>query len=194
MYRVIPVLFIVSLLAACSSPMPTATAIAIATAAPTPKVTTASDSLAPAGPAWLSTPLTDARTNKPFTLASYAGKTVVVEAMAAWCTTCLAQQRQVIEARKVLGYSVIYISLNVDPNQNAAGLAQYAADNGFDWTFAMGSTEAIEQLIAQYGRTITNPPSVPLFIINPVGKPSELVTGGHSADDLVKLIKQYSAL
>jgi hypothetical protein len=41
--------------------------------------------------AWASIPFVDAKTGKNITFASYAGKTLVVEAMAVWCEECFYQ-------------------------------------------------------------------------------------------------------
>ncbi len=185
MRRMFPLLLLLIGFAACSSPAaPTSAPTVLPTSAPTATSTT---------PDWLSLPFTEAKSNQPMTLASFKGKTVYVEAMAAWCTNCKNQQRQVVEARKSFGDDVVFISIGVDPNENAPQLAKYAVDQGFDWTFGQATPELINKWIVQFGRTITNPPSTPIFIISPSGKVSELYTNGHSADDLVKLIKQQQA-
>lgn len=186
MRRLALVLLSLGLLTACSAGSPAAsqtTRLAVVTPAPTV-------------PDWFSIPFTDARTGQPLTLAAYSGKTVFVEGMAAWCTNCLNQQRQDVLARQqlaALGANVTFISLDVDPSENAPQLAQYALDKGFDWTFALASKPLLDALINQFGRTITNPTSTPIFIIAPDGKVSELLTNGHAADDLVAHIKQQIA-
>jgi hypothetical protein len=144
-------------------------------------------------PDWFAIPFTDARSGQSITLASYSGKAVFIEGMAAWCTNCLNQQHQDVLARQQLaslGIDVTFISLDVDPSENAAQLAQYAQDKGFTWTFALASKPLMDGLINQFGRTITNPSSTPIFIIAPDGKLSELLVNGHNADDLVARIKQ----
>ncbi len=185
MRRLALVLLSFGLLTACGAGSPAALPTIAATVAAKPTT-----------PDWFSIPFTDARTGQPLTLASYSGKTVFVEGMAAWCTNCLNQQRQDVLARQqltTLGADVTFISLDVDPSENATQLAQYAHDKGFDWTFALASKPLLDALINQFGRTITNPTSTPIFIIAPDGNVSELLTNGHAADDLVAHIKQQIA-
>jgi len=179
----------ISLVAGCGSTAIAPTSVPLSYALPT------ATPMQPAAniPAWFNLPFSDARTGQSITLASYAGKTVMVEAMAAWCTNCLAQQTQDVQVHQQLGDSVTMISLDVDSHEDATLLAKYAKDKNFTWTFAVSNGPLLDALVAQFGRTITNPPSTPIFIISPDGKLSDLLTNGHSADDLIAQIKQRSA-
>jgi thiol-disulfide isomerase/thioredoxin len=158
-----------------------------ATSAPTTaaNVSTSATTAATVEPTILTIPFTDAHTGQTLTLASFAGKTVVVEGMAAWCTNCLAQQKQVVIARQKFGPNVEMISLDIDASEDAPQLVKYAADKGFDWRFTLANKPLMDALVAKYGRTITNPSNMPMFIISPDGTLSALLSGGHSADDLV---------
>jgi len=179
---------------ACSA-SPAVLPTAVSTSVPT-ALSTAAPSIAAQTanlPMWASIPFTDARTNQPVTLAQYAGKTIIVEGMAAWCTNCLHQQGQVLLAYPKFPANTVMISLDVDANENAAQLAQYAQDKHFPWAFGIAGKPLLDALIGQFGRTITNPPSTPIFIISPNGKVSELYTNGHDAPDLLTLIGQNSA-
>ena len=136
---------------------------------------------------------TDARDGKPLKISDFKGKTVVIEAMAAWCSNCLNQQRQVIETLKQIDpATIVYISLGVDSSEDAALLAAYAEKNGFTWRFAVSNPELTKALVEQFDRSVTNPSAVPIFFVRPDGTFSELYRGGHSTDELVKLIQQYS--
>ncbi len=158
-----------------------------------PTAASAGNSSAASRPAWQSIPFTNVRTNQPIRLAEFAGKTVVVEAIAVWCTNCLAQQRRVIEALPRLAQDmVVYISLGIDASEDIPLLADYAKKNNFTWTIGISNKDFTNALIAQFGRTITNPPSVPLFIISPSGATSQLYTGAHSPDELLKLVEENS--
>lgn len=142
---------------------------------------------------WLSVPILNVKSNEQITFADYHGKTVVVEAMAVWCGECFYQQTQAAEALAQLNRDdVVYISLDIDPNGEPSLLADYAANNQFDWTFARSNRDLMEPLIAQFGRTITVPSNMPIFFISPTGQVSELYTGGHTASQLIKLIEQWS--
>ncbi|HVO43053.1 MAG TPA: redoxin family protein [Aggregatilineales bacterium] len=139
--------------------------------------------------AFMSLPFTDIATNKQVTLADFAGKTVVVEAMAAWCTNCLAQQGQArIALQKPELSSIVYLSLDVDPSEDVAKLVQYEKDHSFPWRFGVSSKALTQALAARFGSQITYVSGIPIFIIGAGGKVSTLYSGGHPADDLAKLI------
>lgn len=135
---------------------------------------------------WQELPLTNARTGETFTLADFAGKTVFVEPMATWCTNCRRQLRNVREARAQLeGEEVIFVALSVETNLSADALAEYAEEQGFDWTFAVMTPELLRALVASFGRLIAAPPATPHFVIDPDGSVSELSTGGKSAEQIL---------
>lgn len=180
------------IMAACSPATTSPTAVP-PIAASTPEVTSEASSLLAdvlsAGaerPAWQTVSLVNASTGANFTLADFPGKTVYVEPMATWCTNCKAQQGQVRTAREQLGEeNYVFISLSVEPNDTTGGLAEYLVRENFPWTFAIAPTEMVASLVEQFGRTITNPPSTPHFVISPTGAVSQLMTGHHSAEQLV---------
>lgn len=137
-------------------------------------------------PGWATMSLTNAATGATFTLADFAGKTVYVEPMATWCTNCRRQQGEVRTVREQLGEGdYVYVSLSVEPNDTTNGLAAYAVRENFPWIFAVAPPDMIRDLVTQFGRTVTNPPSTPHFVISPNGSVSQLSTGHHSVDQLV---------
>jgi cytochrome oxidase Cu insertion factor (SCO1/SenC/PrrC family) len=136
-------------------------------------------------PAWQQIALTDAVTGAPFTFADFAGRTVLVEPMATWCTNCRQQLRNVRDARARLGEDFVFVALSLETNLSNAALAEYAVANGFEWTFAVMTPELLQLLADQFGRTITNAPSTPHFVIYPDGSFSDLATGIKPADALV---------
>lgn len=137
---------------------------------------------------WQSLPLTDARTGATFTLADFAGKTVYVEPMATWCTNCRNQMNVIRDQvrAQVDPEQVVFVSLSVETTLAPETLAAYTATHGYDWTFAVMSQELLQELATQYGRTVTNPPAVPHFLILPDGSTSGLSTGHHSAEKLLE--------
>ncbi len=185
MKRSVLILGALIFLAACSSSTVSSTA---PTSAPTISAALSADDLA-----ILNTPFIDAFTGNSIKLGDFAGKTIYVEAMAAWCTNCRIQQHEIITAQKSFDSSTIFLSIDLDPNENAAQLAQYSKDQGYEWRFAIAGGTLADKLINKFGRTITNPPSTPKFTISPSGKISDLGTGIESSDDLIKRIKVASA-
>jgi len=140
-------------------------------------------------PAWQTLPVTNARTGETFTFADFAGQTVFVEPMATWCSNCRQQLGNVRSAREQLGENVIFIALSVETNISSADLAAYADTNSFEWHFAVMTPELLGELVNAFGRTISNPPSTPHFIIRPDGTVSALTTGIESASEIVARIQ-----
>lgn len=140
-------------------------------------------------PAWQQIPLTNALSGETFTIADFAGKTVFVEPMATWCTNCRQQLINVAAARSQVGDDVVFIALSVEPNLRDEVLAGYANGLGFDWIFAVATPEMLQALVDEFGRTITNPPATPHFIVRPDGSTTDLTTGIESADELVVQIQ-----
>jgi thiol-disulfide isomerase/thioredoxin len=140
-------------------------------------------------PTWQTIALTNATTGETFTLGDFQGKTVFVEPMATWCSNCRAQQGEVREAKTQLGDDVVFIGLSLETNLPSENLATYAQDNGFDWTYAVMPVDLLSQLADQFGRSITNAPSTPHFIIRPDGSFTDLSTGIDPADTIVAKIQ-----
>lgn len=143
-------------------------------------------------PVWQTLPLVNARTGETFTLADFAGKTVFVETMATWCGNCRLQLTNVRDARTQLGEeNYVFIGLSVETSLSGGDLAAYADDAGFEWVFAVLTPEALAALSETFGRTITNPPTTPHFIIYPDGSASELHAGTISSTE--QLVEQLTA-
>lgn len=108
--------------------------------------------------------LVDVRSGERFTLAELsADRPVLVETMAIWCTTCLQQQRQVVRAHELAEFHSV--GIDVDPNERADDLAEYADLQGFDWRFAIADDGLVQLLTDRYGFGVTNPPSTPTFVV-----------------------------
>lgn len=128
--------------------------------------------------------LTDVRSGETFTLAELAAeKPVLVETMAIWCTTCLSQQREVVQAHELADFHSV--GLDVDPNEDAAELAEYAEREGFDWRFAVADAELVGLLTDAYGFGVTNPPSTPTFVVTTDGIRALEFGRVRSAEELV---------
>lgn len=178
MKRFFPLLLIVVMLVAVGAALPT---------------------FAQTAPAWLTSPLTDAKTGETFTLADFAGKTVVVEPMATWCSNCRAQLRNTtaaiakLEADKQAD-NIVFVALSVETNLTPDRLTKYATDNNFPHVFAVMTTDFLRALVAEFGRTAATPPSSPGFIIRADGTYTALETGVQSTDEvLVTIAKEVQA-
>lgn len=144
-------------------------------------------------PAWLSLPITDARTGSTFTLADFAGKTVWVEPMATWCTRCASQLPHVEAARVAINSDqYVFVSFSVAENVDNATLAQYADEKGWNWLFAVATEPLTQGMVDTFGRTVVSPPSTPHFIIKPDGSVSDILTGTPSADEIIAELRAAS--
>ena len=147
-----------------------------------------------AGPSWSSILLTNAHTGQPFTLADFAGKTVYVETMATWCPPCRTQLINVNQAKAQLSQNeYVFVTLSLAENISNEDLARYANDNSFTMVFAITPPELLDSLVANFGFTVSNPPSTPHFTISPRGTVSGLHTGISGPDSLLAELAAASA-
>jgi hypothetical protein len=133
------------------------------------------------GDVWRTTELTDVLTDETFTIGALEPP-VLVETFAVWCPTCTRQQGEVgalLDRRE----DVTAVSLNVDPNEDAATVREHAESEGFDWPAAVAPPEVTTSLKEAFGTTVLNPPSAPIVRVC-AGSATLLGTGVKSADDL----------
>jgi thiol-disulfide isomerase/thioredoxin len=162
---------------------------AVATTAPAPAGTT--PEAAAAAASWLDIRLTDARTGETFTLASLGGGVVAIEPMAIWCPSCRSQQDRVKEVYGDIEASgVTFISLGIDPSENADQLARYADRLGYGWTFVQSSTELSRALADRFGTQILSPPSTPLIVLDAAGEVAKQEFGSHSPSQVLEILAE----
>ncbi|MFQ3534892.1 MAG: TlpA disulfide reductase family protein [Aggregatilineales bacterium] len=135
-------------------------------------------------PEWMEIELIDVLTGETFTIADFAGKTILVEPMATWCSNC---RRQLTETTKLIKQleadederleDFAFLALSIETNLRPADLKAYAERNKFALTFAVMPEKMLRALVQQFGRSVANPPSVPSFIIRADGTFTEIKTG-----------------
>jgi hypothetical protein len=137
-------------------------------------------------PAWFSVPLVDVHTGASFTIDELEGQVVLVETMAVWCSNCLRQQREVRALHTALGERDDFtsIALDIDPNENADILRNFATKNDFDWLYVVAPAEVASQFGQLYGQQFLNPPSTPILLIDRHGEVHTLPFGIKTAVDL----------
>jgi len=144
--------------------------------------------------AWATAPLVDVATGESFRIADHAGKVVILETMAIWCSNCRAQQGDVQAAlARLPADQVVYVVLDVDPNEDGTSLAGYRVDNGFEGRYAVAGSDVARALAADFGDQFLNPPSTPMLIIGTDGTVTRTEFGHKSADDIVALAKANGA-
>ncbi len=138
-------------------------------------------------------PLTDVRTGQTFTINDFAGKVVLIQTMAEWCSNCAYQQHEVTNMHTLLGRpdDVVSISLDVETKEDAASLKKYVDYFGFDWRFAVAPLEVTRALGNLYSAEYLNPPLEPMLIIDRNGDVYGLPYGFKSADALRNTLAQY---
>lgn len=128
---------------------------------------------------WQSRELTDVLTDESFSISELAGP-VVIQTFAVWCPKCERQSEELTG----LDESITRVGLNIDPNEDAAKVKQHADRNGFDWRFAIASTDMTESLVDEFGPSVTNAPSTPIIVACDDGS-TTFFSGSHqSAEDL----------
>ena len=137
---------------------------------------------------WQTLPLTDARTGETFTLAELEG-TVYVEPMATWCSNCRTQLGNVQAAQAQVGEGdVTFVALSVETTLEPAALAEYADEQGFDFTFAVMTPELLLALASEFSQSIANPPATPHFVVYPDGTWGDLMTGFSPPDAVLSAL------
>lgn len=163
-----------------------------------PATTAPAESAAPGGivlgQPWATAPLVDVSTGAEFRIADHAGKVIILETMAIWCSNCRAQQRDVKTALGELpAESVVYVVLDVDPNEDGASLARYREQQGFEGRYAIAGATVARALAAEFGDQVLNPPSTPIVFIGTDGQVTLTEFGYKSPDELVSLAHAHGA-
>jgi cytochrome oxidase Cu insertion factor (SCO1/SenC/PrrC family) len=150
----------------------------------------------PSRPDWFAIPLTDARTGETFTINDFAGKVVLIQTIAQWCTNCAYQQDEVRTLSKLLDNpdGLVSISLDVDAHEDQASLKslkKYVDYFGFDWHFAIAPLEVDRALGNLYSAEYLNPPLEPMLFIDRNGKVYGLPYGMKTAQQLKNTLAPY---
>ncbi len=141
---------------------------------------------------WRTAPLRDARTGAVFSVDDLRGKLVAIELMAIWCSNCRIQQHEAAAALEATrSDDLVYLSLDVDPNEKQDALADYTRREGFDWPFAVASREVARSLAVSFGDQVLSPPSTPLILVGPDGSIIDVHFGVRGADELTALFTEH---
>lgn len=143
---------------------------------------------------WATVELTDVATGGTFRLADLAGKTVIIETMAIWCSNCLSQQRHVYDALVELDPArVAFVVIDVNPNETEAALAQYRESNGFTGTYVVATRDLARALASEFGDQVLNPPATPMLLIGSDGRVTLTDYGSKSPERIVELAREHGA-
>lgn len=144
-------------------------------------------------PGWQNEVLKDVNLQSDFRIADFSGKVVLLETMAIWCTTCKRQQQEVVSLHQILGDrdDLVTVVLDVDPNEDANSLAQYSVDNGFNWVYAISTSEVSRGIASSFGDQFLNPSSAPMIVIDKDGIAHPLPFGVKTASELLAQVQPF---
>ena len=144
--------------------------------------------------AWATAELTDVATGTTFRIADLAGRVVILETMAIWCTNCRRQQVDVYTALEQLDPDeVAYVVVDVDPNESDDSLKEYRERNGFTGTYAVAARDMARSLADDFGDQVLNPPSTPMILVGRDGRVTLTDYGHKSPDEIVALARDHGA-
>jgi len=141
----------------------------------------------PTVPSWFNIELTDVNSGRVFKMSDFTGKVVLVDTMATWCPTCQGEMSQVQQLPEIVGpasVDLVRVSLDVDPNEDAAILKKFAVANNFDWLIAVAPIELGRFLEVNYDQDYLNPPLQPMLFIDRQGGVYGLPFGIKSASSI----------
>ena len=154
------------------------------TPAPTTPTIPTEPTVAPLQEPWRTAELVDVRSGETLTINELSGQLVIIEPMAIWCSSCRFQQNEARKALESLGREdIVFISLDVDPNESEPALARYADELGFSWQFVVATRELSRSLADTFGVQVLSPPSTPKIVVAPDGT-AEVSFGIKRADQL----------
>ena len=136
--------------------------------------------------------LTDVASGKSFKLSDSIGTVQIIETMAVWCTRCNRQQKEMVKALREVDNNVVFISIDVDPNENEEVLRRYVETNDFDWPFAISGSEFSKELSLLTSKIVLDPTATPIVIIDPNGDLHILAGNIKPSATLVAEISKYS--
>jgi cytochrome oxidase Cu insertion factor (SCO1/SenC/PrrC family) len=171
----------------------TITAPAAPSAVPAIPAAVAAASPTPGKPDWFGIALEDAQTGEMFSMNDFAGKVVLVQTIAEWCTNCAYQENEVRDMTKALGNpdGIVVVSLDVDSNEDKASLKEYADYFDFGSRMAVSPLEVSRALGNLYSAEYLNPPLDPMLIIDRQGAVYGLPYGLKTANQLKNTLAQY---
>ncbi|MFC2095345.1 TlpA family protein disulfide reductase [Candidatus Bipolaricaulota bacterium] len=139
-------------------------------------------------PDWASTELYDVVTGELFRISDFAGKPILIESFAVWCSTCLRQQKEMARLIELAGDAIVHVSLDTDPNEDIDKVLSHTQRHEFEWLFSVAPIEMTQALIDEFGLTVVNAPRAPVILIDADGNARLLPNGVKTAEELLEEI------
>jgi len=132
---------------------------------------------------WKDFELQDVRTKEIFKISDFSDEIVLLESFAVWCPTCKQQQDQIKELIEE-GSDAVHISIDTDPNEDAARVIEHANRYSYNWRYVVFPALATLSLVDDFGVGIVNAPRVPVLLICPGEEPRLLKSGIKTSEEL----------
>ncbi|ARS89441.1 hypothetical protein [Natrarchaeobaculum aegyptiacum] len=116
--------------------------------------------------AWDETALEDVTTGESFSIADLEPP-VVVHTFASYCPTCQRQEDELGAVWDDLaddGADTSIVSLAITDGDEPADVAAHAAENGYEWWFAVASEALVDALVDEFGYDISVHAESPLVV------------------------------
>ncbi|WP_049926420.1 TlpA family protein disulfide reductase [Halopiger goleimassiliensis] len=116
---------------------------------------------------WREATLEDVRTGESFSIAGI-DDTVLLHTFASYCPTCGSQETE-LAAVEPEREDVTVVALAITGGDTAEGVRDHAAENGYDWRFAMASEPLTGALVEEFGREMAIHGESPVVAVCPDG-------------------------
>ena len=161
---------------------------------PAPPVNASPEVVPDNGQAWKDIPLTDLQGKGNFSIASFAGKPVILPVVSDSCPPCvLLLSRQLREIDLLPGVqngTIIVVALDLDPPLGPGFIVNYHDQFNFTGYSARSSPEMTNRLFDMYGIFAVETDAVPVILLCPDGRALLLPSGVKSAENLTTTIGQ----
>lgn len=184
-YRVAIVLLGMLILSAgCAVPVPS----------PAPAANASPEGVLDTGQAWKDIPLTDLQGRGNFSIASFAGKTVILPVVSDSCPPCVIllsrQLREIGLLPGVQNRTIVVVALDLDPPLGPGFIVNYHDQFNFTGYSARSSPDMTTRLFETYGIFAIEADAVPVILVCPDGRALLLPAGVKSAENLTTTIRQ----
>jgi hypothetical protein len=143
---------------------------------------------------WKEIPLSDLQGRGNFSIASLAGKTVIIPVVSDGCPTCtILLNQQLNEIDRLAGVhdgSITVIALDLDPPVGPGYIAGYHDRFNFTGYSARSPPEMTSRLFDTYGLFVAEADAVPVILVCPDGHDQLLPPGVKPAGNISAMIAQ----
>ena len=90
-----------------------------------------------------------------------------------------------------MGEKIVFVGVDIDPNEDMDKLKEFTTANKFNWFYSVAPAELSSEIAALYGNQFLNPPSAPMLIIDSESEVHPLPFGIKSAAQLKEFLAPF---